>query len=132
MSLSRSMLRTSSCSRSSSLLNDTASSLSCQKSGCSTTASNSLIRSFFFLMSKTVRQLADFILQFLQIFRCSFHAFIIPEYRKKSIEPMVGFEPTTYSLRKSCSATELHRHLERDKGIEPSPQPWEGRVLPLY
>src|ERR1700722_5221615 len=22
--------------------------------------------------------------------------------------------------------------LERDKGIEPSPRPWQGRVLPLY
>ncbi len=24
-------------------------------------------------------------------------------------KPMVGFEPTAYSLRKSCSTTELHR-----------------------
>ena len=23
-------------------------------------------------------------------------------------------------------------NLERDKGIEPSPRPWQGRVLPLY
>ena len=22
--------------------------------------------------------------------------------------------------------------MERDKGIEPSPRPWQGRVLPLY
>ena len=22
--------------------------------------------------------------------------------------------------------------LERDTGIEPVPQPWEGRILPLY
>lgn len=22
--------------------------------------------------------------------------------------------------------------MERDKGIEPSSQPWEGRILPLY
>ena len=24
------------------------------------------------------------------------------------------------------------RRMERDKGIEPSPRPWQGRVLPLY
>ena len=24
------------------------------------------------------------------------------------------------------------RRLERDEGIEPSPRPWQGRVLPLY
>ena len=38
--------------------------------------------------------------------------------------------PTRYE----CVAlpTELRRHEERVKGIEPSPQPWEGRILPLY
>ena len=48
------------------------------------------------------------------------------------MEPMVGFEPTTYSLRKSCSATELHRHHERETGIEPAYLAWEASVLPLY
>src|ERR1700747_316167 len=25
-----------------------------------------------------------------------------------------------------------NRRMERDEGIEPSPRPWQGRVLPLY
>src|SRR5579864_5463325 len=29
------------------------------------------------------------------------------------------------------SATTI-RGMERDEGIEPSPRPWQGRVLPLY
>ena len=52
------------------------------------------------------------------------------------MEPMVGFEPTTYPLRKDCSSQLSYIGeiliLERVMGIEPTPQPWEGRVLPLY
>ena len=33
---------------------------------------------------------------------------------------------------KSKPAARQPNHMERDKGIEPSPRPWQGRVLPLY
>ena len=76
-------------------------------------------------------------------------------------KPPLGIEPRTYCLRNSCSTTKLRRQVrragetitlatellwpallqnislaphfsERVKGIEPSSQPWEGCIMPLY
>ncbi len=57
------------------------------------------------------------------------------------LEPIVGFEPTTFPLRRDCSTTELYRRvnlplsyagLERVRRIELLFSAWEADVLPLY
>lgn len=45
---------------------------------------------------------------------------------------MVGLEPTMEILAPKASgiAANLHSEIEKHlKGVEPSPQPWQGRVL---
>ncbi len=41
---------------------------------------------------------------------CSQPRLLLPSRTDFSLEPMVGFEPTTYRLRIDCSTAELHRH----------------------
>lgn len=45
-----------------------------------------------------------------------------PLRHRTNLEPMAGFEPTTCSLRKSCSTAELNGliGLEPETGIEPA------------
>ena len=35
-------------------------------------------------------------------------------------------------VKKKTSHKEVCYHLEQVRGIEPPPQPWQGRILPLY
>jgi hypothetical protein len=64
------------------------------------------------------------------------------------MEPPVGLEPTTCSLRNCCSTTEPRRQLwssltesiwhddfyflERPPGVGPGPSPWKGEMQPLH
>ena len=110
-------------------------------------------------MSKTVHQMMESILKFLNFLKNRFHTFSLyhkffqikragGETRTHDLprplsKPTVGIEPTTCCLRNSCSTTELSRHKERDysatelarpkrdTGIEPVSQPWEGCIEPL-
>lgn len=66
----------------------------------------------------------------LQFFSQIFHLPSLPYFLVEVNEPRVGFEPTTYTLRMCCSATELPR-LERVKRIELSSSAWEADALPL-
>jgi hypothetical protein len=48
----------------------------------------------------------------------------------ENMEPLVGFEPTTYSLRMNCSTPELQRHLPGDK--QPKRVSSGKREIPYY
>ena len=51
----------------------------------------------------------------------------------QSLEPNENFEISTCSLQMSCSASELIRHIMVTcAGIEPTLQPWKGRVLTAW
>ena len=42
------------------------------------------------------------------------------------------FNPDSGGRCKKRKIATTMRRMERDEGIEPSPRPWQGRVLPLY
>lgn len=45
---------------------------------------------------------------------------------------MVGFEPTISSTPSWRIAKLSHILQERQVGIEPTPSPWQGDILPIY
>ena len=53
-----------------------------------------------------------------------------PSIAEFSLEPLVGIEPTTYSLRMNCSTPELQRRLVgRNARKQSCPQPASGKSL---
>ena len=53
------------------------------------------------------------------------------QVRPGYLVPCDGIEPPSRVSKTLILSVELTGHLERDKGIEPSPGDWKSAVLPL-